>query len=131
MGVLDTFVFDTTRGDNPVDSNLQGDTKPADQGKVADFLTTQSLTWTAVINAVGLIWAFFQQQFKDGSDPASWTVTPAVPLAFTAFIMLAGFFGSWEALKTTPAKVSALMVAVVNTFLLVANFFVGSSIATK
>jgi hypothetical protein len=127
MGVLDTFVFDTTRGDNPVNSNLDGDKEPAKQGKVVDFLTTQSLTWTGAISVIGLLWAFVQQQAKT----ADWTKTPLVPLVIAGLVMLAAYLASWSGLSSWSAKGSALIVAALNSALLVAQYFVASGIATK
>jgi hypothetical protein len=131
MGVLDSFLFDTTRGDNPVDSNLTGDTKPANKGKVVDLLTTQSLTWTTAITVIGLLWAFAQQQIREGANPAPWTLTPLVPIIIAGAVMAAALLASWSALTGWPAKASALIVAGLNTLLLVANFFVATGIQTK
>jgi hypothetical protein len=34
---LRDFVLSTTRGDNPLNANLEGDSKKEDQGKITDF----------------------------------------------------------------------------------------------
>ena len=127
MANFSSLLFDTTRGDNPVSSNLEGDTQPEKQGKVADFLTVQSITWTGSITAIGLLWAFVQQQ----TGTAAWTKTAIVPLVIAAIIMAAAYLGSWPSLTSRSARLAAFLVAVINTGLLVAQFFVASGIVTK
>ena len=123
--------FSTTRSNQPVDSMVAGDPDPGHQGQVAALLTSQSITWTAAISAIGLLWAFAQSQFRDGANPAPWTTTPAIPIAIASVLMLIALASSWTALQGRSGHVAAILVAVVNVFLLTANFFVASGIATK
>ncbi len=45
--------------------------------------------------------------------------------------MLIAFLSSWAGLTSGSAKLAALLIAVVNTLLLVAVYFVGSGIQAK
>ena len=67
---LSDFVLDTTRGDQPINSNLAGDSEPNDQGKLADFLTIQSLTYSGALLAIGVIWALVQKNVNEPWWPA-------------------------------------------------------------
>jgi choline-glycine betaine transporter len=78
-----------------------------------------------------LLWAFAQQQFREGPNPAAWTLTPLVPLVIGGLLMLIAFLSSWAGLTSGSAKLAALLIAVVNTLLLVAVYFVGSGIQAK
>ena len=107
---------DTTRGDNPLDSNLAGDTKPEEQKQVASFLTVQSLTYSGAMTAIGVVWNFLQRLF-----PSDFTTGPTIPVVLSVLLVAAGFLNAWTDLRGAGRKAAAGIVAVFNAALLAAG----------
>ena len=115
---LRDFVLSTTRGDNPLNANLEGDSKKEDQGKITDFLTLQSLTYTGSMLAIGAIWTFARMQATN-----DFTNGPIIPVVLAALLMAAGVGWSWSDLKNGGKRFAAIVIAAFNALLLVAGAF--------
>ena len=115
---LSDFVLDTTRSTDPINSNVEDDPNPGGQGKVADFLTLQSLSYTGATLAIGVIWTFVQAVVKD-----DWAKGPLVPGVLAVLVMVAGLAASWSDLQDNGKRISATIIALFNAALLLAGAF--------
>jgi hypothetical protein len=113
-----TFLTDTTRSDNPLSSNTDGDTNEGNQGKLADFLTVQSLPYSVAITAIGLVWALVKRWVGSG-----WVQGPIVPIVLASLLMLASYAFAWDDLKDRSKRLGGFIIAAFNAALLVAGAF--------
>lgn len=112
---LGALLLDTTRGDNPIRSNLAADTQPADQKKMPDFLTLESLTFPLASGAVVIGWKVVQAIGGGWADNRVW------PLAIAGLIVVAALLSKWNDLGSTPSRLGALLIGLVNSLLLAAG----------
>jgi hypothetical protein len=112
--MLDQLVLSTTRSDDATNSNLDGDPNPQNQKKVADFLTTQSLSYSGALLAIGVIWNLVRG--AGGVLDTAWT-----PAALASLVMLAGLAHGWADLGDTGKRVAAVIIAAFNAALLTAG----------
>lgn len=108
--------LDTTRGDDPLDSNVTGDTAPADQQQMPDFLTVQSLTYSGSMIAIGIIWNLAQRM-----STADLVRGPWLPVVLGGLLVLAGLLYAWNDLGAPTKKASATIIAAFNAALLAAG----------
>jgi hypothetical protein len=106
--------FTTTRSDDPINSNTEGDPKPKEQKQVIDFLTLQSLSFPAASAAVTILWQVSVVVVGAAAAP-KW-----VPLGWAGAIVLALFLYQWGDLGTTSKRLGAFVIGIVNSVLLAA-----------
>jgi hypothetical protein len=113
MTTLGTLFLDSTRSDNPLDSHTTGDTNPAGQQKVLDFLTLQSLSFPLASAGVSIAWKVLQATISQNWVERNW-----VALVIAGVIILASWFSQWTQLGSTPARVGGFLIGAVNALLL-------------
>lgn len=111
---LPTFFLDTTRSDDPINSNTTNDPHPADQAKVVDFLTVQSLSFTVATVLVTGLWKVLQKLPTNWS----WTAGTWVPVALSVIVVLALYLNEWDDLKTIAKRISGGLIGLMNALLL-------------
>lgn len=105
----------TTRSDNVLDANVEGDDNPDGQKNIVDFLTLQSLSFPIASGAVAGAWKVLQAIF------GAWADQKSVPLALAALIILATVASSWVDLGSASKRFGAIAIGAVNALLLTAG----------
>jgi len=108
--------LDTTRSDDPLNSNLAGDPNPGDQNETPSFLTIQSLTYSGGIAVIGIVWALAQSMFPGDITRGLW-----VPVVLAALFIFAGLANVWADLADWGKKISAFVIALFNAAMLTAG----------
>src|SRR5687768_8642535 len=115
-----SFYMDTTRKDNPLDSNLSNDSgtpgTTTETTETPAFLTQQSLTYSGAIAAIGIVWALAQNAM-----PGPITQGPWVPVIASALLIFSGLAGTWADLKDVGKKIQAVLIATFNSAMLTAG----------
>lgn len=111
--MLERFVLATTRSDDATNSDISGD-PGTDQKKVADFLTTQSLTYSGALLAIGVIWNLATGM--GGIFATAWT-----PGVLAALVIIAGIAHGWADFGDTGKRISAVIIGAFNAALLMAG----------
>jgi hypothetical protein len=113
---MTAFYLDTTRSDNPLDSNLANDPDKANANETPAFLTLQSLTYSGAMVAIGIVWALAQN-----IAPGQFTQGPLVPVLASVLIMFAGLAQVWADLADAGKKIAAALIATFNAAMLTAG----------